>query len=265
MLYHYTKLDTFLAYILPQEELRFSKMGTSKDPKEYKQFSNHIRYTTNSSEQRNFNLFQDTLQEYKRNSLFLCFSELENKGAEIFRYGYDRYRMWDQYGGGNGGICLGFSKDLLLNTFKQLEATYSNPEFRFFREKMKYKNIVRLSRAEYVQRILKDYGNPPSIKKYLDDEEIRNFLFFTKDIDYDDENEYRLLILMQQSNCNISIQIRESLKEITFGDNLSISLRNYYMPILNQTFPNVSLYTMSWDFCGGDRILYNFPEVPDVD
>ncbi|AEV30874.1 Protein of unknown function (DUF2971) [Sphaerochaeta pleomorpha str. Grapes] len=255
MLYHYTKLETFLIHILPQKELLFSRMGTSRDPNEYKSLSRYS-YTTDENETTKFNDFREALEKYKFNSKFLCFSMENHKGNQNPRHEFDRLRMWDQYGDGNNGICLGFSKDKLISTFTSMKSKYSRQEYEFFNDPINYLNFAKEWHAINAYEVVKDYAPPPYIEKYLSDKRKRDFLFFSKDENYGDENEFRLLILTQKDNCTIKISITESLSEIIIGDNLPTSFWETYMPLIKSIFPDVNVFQMKWNYGIVQRVPY---------
>lgn len=104
-LYHYTSLETFLEFILPQKKLKFSELGKSRDPYESLPH-NYARIPFWEDDCSDEELKQITtrvteLNQYWKYSRFVSF--VSNEGSTEHK-GSERPRMWDQYGERHNGV-----------------------------------------------------------------------------------------------------------------------------------------------------------------
>ncbi|MEF3306259.1 DUF2971 domain-containing protein [Paenibacillus sp. GYB003] len=123
-LYHYTTNETALEHILTSNELRFSPLIKTNDPKETKdwQFSYRIDSIDRNKELPDIaHLFKEELQ---RRCKVVCFTRDDPRKfvsgqSRILHRGYCRPRMWAQYANNHTGVCLVFDKsklnDLIIN------------------------------------------------------------------------------------------------------------------------------------------------------
>lgn len=209
-IFHYTKKEIAMEYILNNKQLKFGFYHSTNDPHEYKQRLTSAFGCGDINESLYFesmHLIDNTIQ----NTSFLSFCDNSNNT------GYKKPRMWSQYGQNQAGICLVFSKKLLIKTIKkELSKNYT-----IYNKKMNYKKIEidpsTESESEYIQSFYKN-------------------IFFQKHIDYKDESEFRI-VLVQKNEKNtykdLFIDISNSLKLIILGDNFP----KVYLP----TIKNLSL------------------------
>lgn len=113
LIYHYTRFETFMSYILPNRNIRTNFLKYMNDPRE------SLRWTFGST-----NLsYEKILEGYYSNKThidcqfkygemikdrcqILCFSGAIQRG--------DNEMMWAHYGGMHSGVCLEFDEDVLL-------------------------------------------------------------------------------------------------------------------------------------------------------
>lgn len=193
-IFHYTKRETAMEYILNNKTLKFGLLKNTNDPYEYKKRNTVICQIATNELKEISNSLDDTIL----NTPFLSFCT----NSKIQK-GYIRPRMWSQYGQNQAGICLVFSKKLLIKTIKkELSKNYT-----IYNKKMNYKKIEidpsTESESEYIQSFYKN-------------------IFFQKHIDYKDESEFRI-VLVQKNEENtykdLFVDISNSLKLIILGDN----------------------------------------------
>lgn len=255
-LYHYTKLSTFLEHILPTLKLRFSKFKGSRDPYEYIP----RRYIFLDAEQEVLKIehpiiyesFED-INRYCENSLFLSFcmpkyrTENHSLQDDIIYQGYDKPRMWDQYGDGNQGICLGFNKDKLLKSFSETQNQNSEIPFnKCINDNVSYKSMKNSFFPCVFIRSVKDCENQCNRDKLV--EEITEDWLFQKEIDYKDENEYRLVIKTKvDSEKKLYLDIKDSLSHIVFGDKVNKEAFSFFNDSITRVVPKqVKIFQKHW-------------------
>ena len=198
---HYTKLETAAHYILPKEALRIS-MGaflSFNDPKETKgwHFKTSEKMTINQHQ-----LFHERRisSEIKKHFGALSFSNGMEESTDQFNFNRCDYkpRMWAQYGDNSKGLCLVFNKEKLFELAKQQfdniamvfadDVQYFNitglPDFTDNEVTLPKEYILNESHDKIVQMILKSEHRKP--------------YFFLKHSDWKEENEYRIVVYMQQ-------------------------------------------------------------------
>ena len=258
-IFHYTKLSTFLEHILPTQKLRFSKFKGSRDPYEYIPRGYYVLSTPDEEIKANhlevYEKFQESLR-CSENSFFLSFcmpTLLPSKSkflSDITYSGYDKPRMWDQYGDGNQGICLGFDKEKLLNSFSELQdRNKENNDYSFFNNDVTYKTFKN---SFFPKTFVSDISellhmNQDGWDRFFKD---TDDLFFRKDYDYKDENEYRLLVKTNTNNApDLYLDIHESLSHIVFGDKVNKKSFQFFEDIINNTFSEPpKIIHMHWGF-----------------
>ncbi len=125
--------------------------------------------------------------------------------------GYDKPRMWSQYGQNHSGICLVFSRDSFMTTIKnELSKNYL-----IYDENINYKEIDFNSINIYDSDLTANQIVMNNIKK-----DYKN-IFFQKHLDYKDEDEFRVVLIQKDENVlcqNPLVDISNSLKLIILGD-----------------------------------------------
>lgn len=128
--FHYTTMSTAIEHILSKKSLRFSGSTKTNDPREYREWiftgfgSNHVLshgrpYRIDSKTYRRNQDINSVLNRIiKEDYKLACFCSSRLLKPQASRapsnrtpqYGYDRMRMWSQYGEKHSGICIAFSK-----------------------------------------------------------------------------------------------------------------------------------------------------------
>lgn len=201
-LYHYTKLNTFIEFILPTMELQFTKIKDSRDPYENKKFVSISEDNNKVPEEKREKYTK--LFEKVRNVQILCFC-FSMKSE--FEAGYNS-RMWNQYAEDHRGVCIGIDKNIFE---KELQKINNN----IFKDDC-------LKQVWYH----KPYNGRSSVffdsQKEIETNLLNNKenLLLTKFNDYKEESEMRALYYSNESEELLKINIEESIKTITLGDNM---------------------------------------------
>ncbi|QZA77868.1 DUF2971 domain-containing protein [Deefgea tanakiae] len=113
-IYHYTKAETAIEFILENKNLRLSPFAKTNDPKETKDWffipgTNQGRNLDKYTPEYLSKVLNPTL---KQKTNLLCFSTDKNLTGnhltDMPNRGFCKPRMWAQYGGNHTGVCLIF-------------------------------------------------------------------------------------------------------------------------------------------------------------
>lgn len=233
-LFHYTTVPVGLEHVLSTRRLRLSKFGDFKDPYEY----GFTILSSHSSGPMKYN--QETMQAInnlrRKSCKVFCFCSnkkptvvLKTGESETFSLssGWQRSRMWSQYGDGHKGICLVFSKDKVqeyLGGLSQCIETQQSDYVTYFEEFEVFPEFKTPNSLQNVEASALEY-----IKKIYP-------LLFRKHIDYRDEAEFRVVILDPRDNVQ-DIDITSTLKGIIVGDRTP----DIYIPLIKQLGGNLDV------------------------
>ena len=155
------------------------------------------------------------------------------KDEKIISSGLLKSRMWSQYGENHQGACLILSRSKLL---KSLDKNDSDKNL-IIKSNINYKN-------PYEHRLLLNI-TPSDLQNKTPKEVAMDFyllhkdkLVFSKQNDYRDENEFRIIMVIDetqsQTNADQFIPIQESLIGVVFGDQFP----QVYIPSVNALLQN---------------------------
>lgn len=230
MVCHYTGKEAAIS-ILSGKQLNFSRLSSCDDPRESKQWS----FGFIGSEQRlcleNFAEVPNIFRCYiSNNSRVLCFCGWNDEKLDFsnnmvphyreayYRAGFARSRMWSQYGRertcdgrGHTGVCLVFDRTRLEeefeSSFKKRKKFSGSMEYQYYLE-----SFVKARKIEC--RNILNHSIDEALRMQIDG----NFheYFFLKSMDYRDEHEYRLVVIVDDSD-SIGLPIESSLKAVILG------------------------------------------------
>ena len=240
-LFHYTKTSTAIEHILYTKKFKLSLLIDTNDPNEYKQkLFGSLRRPSLRETEKEEKQFEDLLKraQYRIERIrrfecrVMCFCTnnkpilLKSDGNpikdEYASSGWEKSRMWSQYGQNYYGICLVFSK-------KELET--------FLSKKKSHIKFYKIDSIEYTQQRplwpnifgnkLQEEGIEKYSLKYI--KENYKKLFFLKHVDYRDEAELRLVILDSDKKFEY-LDITSFIKGVIVGDRTSMA----YIPSIYQ-------------------------------
>ncbi|MDX9854756.1 MAG: DUF2971 domain-containing protein [Tenuifilaceae bacterium] len=255
-LYHYTKTDTAIRYILPKMALRMNFLKYMNDPKE--NLLHQVDYTETFHPLRKC---PDDSYRYllalniRENTRIVSFSTDKNvkiENTSQVMNGYEYQKMWSFYGQNHEGICL----EIDFNLFNS-ENKKAIKEFEIIDKKVVYNfsqfsflPTVKLgvSRDKYTDH--RTLTSTEHWEKFIKDEKEVCERFFTKNIDWEGESEYRFLTFSDYSE-DIYLSIKESLSKVILGLNFS----KYLLPSVVAIVPKEKIYQIQFDqFNGRFRI-----------
>jgi hypothetical protein len=206
-IYHYTKLQTAMEKILFGNQLRFSTLSETNDPYEFKKiFFSYSEYIgpggdANSDFANSKKINSELNTIIKEKTKVLCFCK---NGRST--YAYQKSRMWSQYAENHRGVCLQLSRKGIYDWLK------INTQTKAYLQKIDYKRI-KASELEY------RFINERIKNRYLDHIEAhRNSIYFTKNVDYRDESEVRLVIIDLENELKY-LPLTNILMGVVIGDN----------------------------------------------
>ena len=212
-LYHYTKVDTLLRYILPQMRLRMNALANTNDPTEALWPLLEQDFTLEHP-------VYDKLSLVK--SLSFCFHRINiEPPTPIFGYGI--HPMWAHYAENWSGVCLDINYDKLIeNNGEQISRhDIRHHEIRYVRS-VNRKDIPpkylmqfmiddkAMDSHEYVSHLIQNEG-------FVDDR------FFKKDLSWSYEQEYRFVALNDFEE-DIYLKLNGAIREIILGPRFNLHL-----------------------------------------
>ena len=259
VIYHYTKASTAINQILPNSQLRFSRLGDSNDPLEYKLLFPGVAVW--GPEEGLSNLTYEASSEINRlrQRDFRMISFCKNREAQtsgdnnMDLLGYAKSRMWSQYGDKHEGVCLALDKNLLLNKINELKIDTVYADHTTY----KYTDMGRAINLD--GNAMQNRG----VKNYCL-EHVKNhnkIFFFTKNPDYKDENEFRIVVYSNTEEAELYVDIADSLVGIIIGDRFP----DGYLPSLKYIAEklNVKCRRLYW-YHGKPHLLYCAPISTDL-
>ncbi|MCT7507169.1 DUF2971 domain-containing protein [Aliarcobacter cryaerophilus] len=230
-IFHYTKKETAMEYILSNKQLKLGMFRLTNDPYEYKKRSTSAFGWGDINQSlclESMSLIDSTIH----NTSFLSFCGNSNNK------GYKKSRMWSQYGQNHSGICLVFSKESLMT---KIQNELSEDYF-IYGEDVNYKEIEFESLNIEDNNLTKKEIVKNNIKK-----DYKQFLF-QKDLDYQDENEFRIVLIkknLEKLSPEDYIDISDALRLIILGDKFP----EVYLPIIQDlsTKLNIKFKQLDWE------------------
>ena len=249
LLCQYTKVDSAIK-IFEGMSLKLGRVADSNDPAEIKKLSITNNCDIDFRDKLNF-----LINEYLDNILKItCFTY----GIHDFNYSsslitdddgrspFYKPRMWSLYGGSNGnnaGVCIVFNKERIESKFSQLDKSYN----KIFK-KITYSDFLDLNTiCEITQNTEGDItkGKELLVQNYLQNN--AETTFCQKDMDWEAENEYRLLCWNKIDNTDFSDTFvffeANDVEAVILGYNIFKS-ENYKQLIASLLSKRIPVYKM---------------------
>ena len=197
-LYHFTSFDT-AKIILESNRLRFGRLNNMNDIHENDKIVFHDENGGSVNERNSdiLDVFYDEIYKYRQ----ISFTADNMVGDKV---GFDLHQMWGMYADKGEGVCLVFDKD-------EMEKNCDMTNIQ--KERVKYDKILESSVVSLSQ---KTDAIPSEVKNNV------HKIFFHKRIEWEHEQEYRLIKKCQNTTKEEYLLLGQSLKFII----LSSKLRN---------------------------------------
>ncbi len=246
-LYHYTKSDILIKHILPDMELKMNYLVNMNDPKENLiHIVDYDELIGSNIERNNSNLDQVYLaNQIRTETQILAFSVdyiYNNLEYRVEIEGFQLQRMWASYGQNNEGVCL----EIDIDRFKK-ENRETLEEYNIIDSKVLYDNFLYqglpyqiYGQAASDNTKLKSKSNTEFWHSLQMEDKFIKDRFFTKNIDWNGESEYRFLAFSQDTD-RILLSIKMSLCKIILGINFS----KYFLPSVRELVSDELIYIIS--------------------
>jgi hypothetical protein len=226
--YHYTKAETLIEYVLPNGTLRFSRFANVNDPRESKNW--FFSFADPPADLNHAQINEQLNSIIKHSYRIGCFvTDVENavwteEGNDplsmLYERGHSRPRMWAQYGDNYHGACLVFNRDVLDRCIRE---TAKEQDLTVFSSHVEYANPpVLLNLNEPPQALLfpmfdvAEQGLEWVAKQHV--ERHRDSFFFLKSEDWQQEREYRCAVSSKDDDSDFYVNIKGALSGILLGD-----------------------------------------------
>jgi hypothetical protein len=210
-IYHYTTLPTALEKILPHGTIRLSPFERTNDPRESKYWIFGMGGLFGEGKLNEFALKLSIRLKYSK---VLCLTQDDFNTEQRYMYsckGFARPRMWAQYAENHKGVCLIFDRDELEQSVDKQIGTQS----------IIFKGSVHYTDIPYgildVVRLPDNYDSNLEIQINNHIQKYNTELYFTKNLDWKDEFEYRIVYLGKDES-PMDVDFQNSLKGLVVGD-----------------------------------------------
>jgi len=244
-IYHFTRKDIAIEYILNQKTLKLGSFSQTNDPQEYRpRMTSAVGWEWEDRHLDKIHEITRAIDKIIKSSGFLSFCENIYDGSNLLGQGCLKSRMWSQYAENHSGICLMFSKGKLLEEIEEQlkqssviykkSVTYKEPH------RSRIKNSLALWGGEIDEQDKEEIAH-----KYIQSN--YEHVFFQKQLDYKDENEFRIVSIPETGKYDneIFLDISSSLKTIILGD----AFPQVYLPTIKALSKelNVPYRKLHWE------------------
>jgi hypothetical protein len=230
-LYYYCKLSTAIEKILPNKQLLLNQLGKTNDPREYKSFIFARKKMSIKDLIYNHTSNEHITNLIRNHCKMLCFSIDHNDF-----FGYEYSRMWALYGENHKGVCVALDKERFMEENKKI----IKPEF--FKE-IKYFEFNVTKPEEHIEidyDKIRNGGLYAYIVADLRPKNI-NYLFFTKNKEWESEHEYRLIYFSESKEAEYC-SINNCIDAIYLGIDFNLN----YLPSIREKILNIPAYTLDY-------------------
>lgn len=243
-LFHFTKRSTAFEHILYNAKLQLNIFKNTDDPSEYSEkLSGIVGWGLFESDlSRASQTIHSIDQIFLRKSGFVSFCVNEYEENEIVKSAVLKSRMWSQYGENQKGVCIVFSKSILLSLFKK---HFTSDNFAVVGHNVEYDDRANIEKKVLKVNNSNDYRNPDFIKNFVKTG-YRPYLF-NKVEDYRDEKEYRIVAIDTSAEHRIEeeqIAIDGSISCVVLGERFHEAY--YHSALQLGQKLNIPVYKLIW-------------------
>lgn len=254
--FHYTRKSTALENILFDDCFRFSSLVNANDPYEYNdKLIGAIGWDwDNSVEEKIHETCKIVGKLIAENVSYISCCRNRIEKDSLTNYGFLKSRMWSQYGENHEGICLIFSREKLVRIIRE---QFSNEEFTIYEGDVNYKDYVNDTigpRSVKVNSDTFDTETPINVAfKHL--QKYQKELLFCKQLDYKDEDEYRVVALRKPEGENLQPAPEFSISKCLIGVVLGDRFPKVYMPSIDKLSINMNFEHRKLHWESGEYLL----------
>lgn len=222
--YHYTKLDTALNYILKTGTLRLNSFSKVNDPRESKKWSMiTIISSSVNLELKDWDALSESVSDaLKQNVKIVCFCKDRDSAVNkwqpegLLDRGFAKPSMWHHYANGHNGVCLVFDLEKLDTSFKRqinkeklISDSVSYSDEGIIPSTVKYPFSIDLTRIDSEQQLVKQLES--HLNQWMPS------LFFKKLRDWSNEDEYRWVYFDDHAE-PICLTFDDALEAVVVGE-----------------------------------------------
>lgn len=219
-LYYYCKLSTAIEHILPKRQILINPVSKTNDPRENKCFIFAHACTYAGDYISLSDPDNEVTKELRRDCKMICFS-CDHK---IF-FGYEYSRMWALYGDNHKGICIQLNKEKFISENQQKIHPHLFKKIKYYEFKLTHPISHILVDIDRIKEI--------GITEYVYNEFRENhleYLFFTKNHEWESEHEYRLVYFSENTD-NEYCKIDNCIENIYLGVDFNL---NYLKAVIDK-------------------------------
>lgn len=248
LLYHYTSAATFTDYIAPNMNLLLSAFDRMNDPRECDRWEFDWLNPSGDDFLQGRERLNDDIRKHARLACF-CRDEDTPTGKPAFHdiaytRGFSRPRMWAQYAGNHAGVCLIFDRHKLLANFEAYMASHKLTLLFGVVDYANRKPVGGVWREDAFTVVDHEYRTVGADRYPLYHiAKHHRELFFRKQLDWRDENEYRI-VLFGPSEGDVLAPISAALRHVVLGSKCTGELRQKVIAAC--CAQNVDASSMTW-------------------
>jgi hypothetical protein len=231
LLFHYTSAESLRA-ILSSGNVRLNTLDRMNDPRERKDWVARGLLLPDGDVDLEALVEQDTVGSepnrlLRRGARIACFTQERSPSSDaapgaLFHRGWARARMWYQYANDHAGACLVFDWAELAESLDRARQLQDGEVFSI--------SPVRYADKPLSLPLSGSFPNVASVRAALEDltSDGRNIadLFFTKNTDWQSEDEVRIMVLQWNPDGTnpfgpMDLPYGTSLKAVVLGENFS--------------------------------------------
>lgn len=237
VLAHYTKIETLIEHILPEQKLKLSKLTELNDPLE-----NRFKYDDMTQVGWNgppVHCWEELSHEYQNlaNRIKICCFSAENMQKPNIQV-YKKMRMWAQYAQNHKGVCILFDKEKLISKLSQKEQLLHTGEV-IYHEKLPT-TTFSLTEDDFNKNYQENYQE--KIFKYL--KELPYETIFAKTNGWCDEDEFRIAVY-SKSEITEFIDVEDCITKIILGLETPLIYKNLIKSISPEVEVKNLIHNMS--------------------
>lgn len=249
-IFHYTTYEKAIKILL-EKRLKFSNLKNMNDPREKDwRINSYIGDPAVADHgEKLFKVMKYLTEKINLHYKAACFCR--NKYSRSIYYqsvsttmlGYARLRMWSQYADKHAGVCIVFSIPEMRKALR----------LQLGKQKLIFGKDVSYKRDFFNDYEITGINNDALINPDKHINKHRDKIFFTKYIDYKDENEYRFVIHDPKQEFD-GVDIAQCVKAIILWDQSGDRYSKFQNLCNCNKLNNVKFYEASWETGNGPNI-----------